>query len=204
ETYEAYQTYESVDVIEDPNSFGVVSHSDDFGDAGADDSASSMQSTMPAPPLPEARWTTPMTGLAALNETQRNSGPVKRATPNSAGETVTGSIDALFSGAGSSAADASAAAALAEAFADEAPVASPLAGVPAHRASNELRLDHVFKANAPPRSDVEDEGFSFDQFFADDMGDPAAGASGDAGAPSPEATDDIAQFNAWLNGLKKT
>jgi hypothetical protein len=36
------------------------------------------------------------------------------------------------------------------------------------------------------------------------MADPAEESSGDAAPGSPEATDDIAQFNAWLNGLKKT
>ena len=124
----------------------------------------------------------------------------RRATPHM-GKSVSGSIDALFSGADATAADASAATTLAEAF---APKAAPLQGVPAHRAANELSLDHVFKANTPPRSDVETDGFSFDQFFADDMSDPAPSPAGDAGTPSPEATDDIAQFNAWLNGLKKT
>jgi tetratricopeptide (TPR) repeat protein len=131
------------------------------------------------------------------------SGPTRRATPNP-GDTVSGSIDALFSDADASAADAAAAATLAEAFAPASLAAMPLHGVPAHRATNELSLDHVFKSSTTPRSDVETDGFSFDQFFADDMSEPAPNSAGDAGAPSTEATDDIAQFNAWLNGLKKT
>jgi len=36
------------------------------------------------------------------------------------------------------------------------------------------------------------------------MTDPTAESTGDAAPGSPDATDDIAQFNAWLNGLKKT
>jgi hypothetical protein len=36
------------------------------------------------------------------------------------------------------------------------------------------------------------------------MADPTEESSADAAPGSPEATDDIAQFNAWLNGLKKT
>ncbi|MEP6493816.1 MAG: tetratricopeptide repeat protein [bacterium] len=205
ETVETVETYQSTAMTDHADVYAEASVADDFAPDAEHETVA--QPRMPAPPLPEARWTTPPTGLDALNQTPRNSGPVKRATPNSSGETVTGSIDALFTGAGSSVADASAASALAEAFAADSAAtaaASPLHGVPAHRASNELRLDHVFKANTPPRSDVEDEGFSFDQFFSDDMSDPAAGTPGDGGAPSPESTDDIAQFNAWLNGLKKT
>jgi tetratricopeptide (TPR) repeat protein len=131
-----------------------------------------------------------------------------RMTPG-ASETISGSIDALFSGAGASASDAAAADALAAAFAESAPdpvppESMPLEGTPAHRAQDELSLDHVFKAATPPSQGGGANGFSFDQFFADEMADPAEESSGDAAPGSPEATDDIAQFNAWLNGLKKT
>jgi tetratricopeptide (TPR) repeat protein len=131
-----------------------------------------------------------------------------RMTPGSS-ETVSGSIDALFSGAHASVSDTVAADALAAAFATTAPEptsveSSPLDGTPAHRAPDELSLDHVFKANTPPRASGATNGFSFDQFFADEMTDPAAESSADAAPGSAEATDDIAQFNAWLNGLKKT
>ena len=126
-----------------------------------------------------------------------------------ASETVSGSIDALFSGAHASVSDTVAADALAAAFARTVPepasVEPSLEGTPAHRATDELSLDHVFKANTPPRSSGATNGFSFDQFFAEEMTDPAAESTGGDAAPgSPDATDDIAQFNAWLNGLKKT
>ncbi|HEY4216930.1 MAG TPA: tetratricopeptide repeat protein [Gemmatimonadaceae bacterium] len=114
---------------------------------------------------------------------------------------VSGSIDALFGGAEASASDASAATTLHEAFAAEGPEATPLRGVPAHTASSELSLDHVFKGNAPPPAD--NDAFSFDQFFAEEMTDAAPNAGGEGSAPAQPA-DDIAQFNAWLNGLKKT
>ncbi|HEV8498517.1 MAG TPA: tetratricopeptide repeat protein [Gemmatimonadaceae bacterium] len=131
-----------------------------------------------------------------------------RMTPG-ASETVSGSIDALFSGAHASVSDTVAADALAAAFARTVPepasVEPSLEGTPAHRATDELSLDHVFKANTPPRSSGATNGFSFDQFFAEEMTDPAAESTGGDAAPgSPDATDDIAQFNAWLNGLKKT
>ena len=133
---------------------------------------------------------------------------MRRETPGTSA-TVSGSIDALFSGRGPSASDVEAADALSQAFGPdkaETPPA-PLKGVPAHAASSELSLDHVFKSTQPRRQDVENIDFSFDQFFSDELGDnapksgtePSANA-GKGGAPG----DDIAQFNNWLNGLKKT
>lgn len=131
--------------------------------------------------------------------------PAPEATPRSAtpSETVTGSIDALFANSTQSEDDRSAANALAQAFGDW-PEPTPIGGVPAHEASSELSLDHVFKANAPvPRRDDADA-FSFDQFFSEELGEGAAGSEhGPERAPA-EGTDDIAQFNTWLNGLKKT
>jgi hypothetical protein len=124
--------------------------------------------------------------------------------PTPASETVSGSIDALFSGADASSSDATAANTLAQAFASEGPDTAPLQGMPAHRAANELSLDHVFKVNPAPRPESESEGFSFDQFFADDMTEPAPKPGAEPLSPSSHASDDIAQFNNWLNGLKKT
>jgi tetratricopeptide (TPR) repeat protein len=131
-----------------------------------------------------------------------------RMTPG-ASETITGSIDALFSGAHPSVSDSFAADAFAAAFAGTAPENSPeeppvLPGTPAHRATDELSLDHVFKANTPPRESGATDGFTFDQFFADETTETSAESSDDAGPGAAEASDDIAQFNAWLNGLKKT
>ena len=57
------------------------------------------------------------------------------------------------------------------------------------------------------RQEADNDGFSFDQFFSDELGEGASkggadseSSAGKGGAPS----DDIAQFNNWLNGLKKT
>jgi hypothetical protein len=125
-------------------------------------------------------------------------------TPAVARETVSGSIDALFSGADSSSKDANAASTLAQAFAPEGPETTPLQGMPAHKASSELSLDHVFKTGQAPRAEGEGDGFSFDQFFSDDLGDNATKGSHETPASPKQGPDDIAQFNAWLNGLKKT
>ena len=141
-----------------------------------------------------------------------------RISTSVASDTVSGSIDALFSGADSEESEQSDAAAslgasdrdaIANAVAPDAEASpsepEPISGAPARRATDELSLDHVFKSNAPPRSSGEAENFSFSQFFAEES-KPAASANpggGAAPAPAPESTDDIAQFNAWLDGLKK-
>ena len=79
-----------------------------------------------------------------------------------------------------------------------------MAGNPARRAQDELSLDHVFRE----RANVADRGqpaFSFDQFFSQNAGERAGAAPADqAGAPTASPDDDIQQFNAWLEGLKKT
>jgi hypothetical protein len=98
-------------------------------------------------------------------------------------------------------ANVTAATVLAEAFSDDETVATPLEGVPAHRAPNELSLDHVFRT---PSKGVESAAFSFDRFFSEESKEKKP-----APAPEPQesttgALDDIEQFNAWLNGLKKS
>jgi hypothetical protein len=128
----------------------------------------------------------------------------RRSSPAAAGATVSGSIDALFSGAGASNTDVNAATTLADAFASDGPETSQLKGVPAHRASSELSLDHVFRAATPAQGTQAASNFSFDQFFSEGMSDTAPAASGDPSGAHPQTPDDIAQFNAWLNGLKKT
>lgn len=127
-----------------------------------------------------------------------------RPTPSSS-ETVGGSLDMLFSGADAAANDAHAARTLADAFAPDTPETSPLQGMPAHRASSELSLNHVFKGSTPQRVSTETDAFSFDQFFTENAaeGTPGPDAEGSPATPA-EGADDIAQFNAWLNGLKKT
>ena len=125
--------------------------------------------------------------------------------PRSAGatETVTGSIDALFSNAAPSEEDRSAADALAQAF-GEWPEPTPIRGIPAHEASSELSLDHVFKANAPVPRREDPDAFSFDQFFSEESGESSAAGPSEQSGGAASGGDDIAQFNAWLNGLKKT
>ena len=162
--------------------------------------------------------------LRATNRTtepafERASSPAHepRVSTSVASDTVSGSIDALFSGANSEQAEPSAPApssgvsnraAIANAVAPDAEASpsepEPISGAPARRATDELSLDHVFKSNAPPRSSGEAENFSFSQFFAEES-KPAASANpgGAAPAPASDSTDDIAQFNAWLDGLKK-
>jgi len=125
-------------------------------------------------------------------------------TATSAGSTVGGSLGELFSGADAAASDTEAANMLAAAFASEGPETAALEGLPAHRAASELSLDHVFRGNTTPRPAGDTDGFSFDQFFADEATDGAAETSGDAAPSAAQGADDIAQFNAWLNGLKKT
>jgi tetratricopeptide (TPR) repeat protein len=140
---------------------------------------------------------------SAQPEPSSSSQTATPARASGATETVTGSIDALFSNAAPSDEDRSAANALAQAF-GEWQEPTPIRGVPAHEASSELSLDHVFKANAPVPRREDADAFSFDQFFREESGEssePGAGEQSTSGAPG---SDDIAQFNAWLNGLKKT
>jgi hypothetical protein len=110
-----------------------------------------------------------------------------------------GSIDALFGGASAFDDDVLAADTLAQAFATD-PTVDPMHGQPARPAASELSLDHVFRQPSPAHAGEGAGGFSFDQFFAGDLGEAASGAPAEA----PGDTDDIAQFNAWLNGLKKS
>jgi tetratricopeptide (TPR) repeat protein len=114
-----------------------------------------------------------------------------------------GSLDILFSDEPTADADLSAAMSLAQAFGEaECDEAAALQGTPAHPASDELSLDHVFRSATPAKGTPAAGAFSLDQFFS---GEPGSGGAEEAGeSPAPRSTDDIAQFNAWLNGLKKT
>ncbi len=142
--------------------------------------------------------------VAVELDTERTAEPgSSRPSPSPSSDTVSGSIDVLFSGAERSVSDTPAASTFAEAFGPKDAETEPLQGVPAHRASSELSLDHVFKGNKPPKSDEDPDGFSFDQFFSEDATDSSRPGS-EGGTQAQEPTDDIAQFHAWLNGLKKT
>jgi hypothetical protein len=81
------------------------------------------------------------------------------------------------------------------------PTPSGTVGRPARAAASELSLDNVFREPGQRTStEQRRSAFSFDQFFSE-------GGSGDAGgaaaAEEEHSPDDIAQFNAWLEGLKK-
>jgi hypothetical protein len=121
--------------------------------------------------------------------------------PEPADQPLGESSESAFGEAPEPDANVTAATVLAEAFSDEEATAAPLEGVPAHRAPNELSLDHVFRT---PNKGVESSAFSFDRFFSDETKEKKP-----APAPEPQenptgAPDDIAQFNAWLDGLKKS
>jgi hypothetical protein len=134
---------------------------------------------------------------------------------------ATGSIDALFAGAAPSRDDVAAASTLADAFpatgAGAAPADGQIGGRPAHPATTELSLDHVFRegggtdpgarAAAGAREAggrASGAGVSFDQFFSQGaQGGAGGGAESPAAAPQSGGSDDIEQFNAWLQGLKK-
>jgi tetratricopeptide (TPR) repeat protein len=135
---------------------------------------------------------------AAESASDAGTPPAARAsaTPSS-GDSVGSSLGALFSGA-------DAAAPPTEPAAESAlggRMVTPTTGTPAHRATNELSLDHVFKANTGRATG--DQAFSFDQFFSEGAAEPASPTAEPTNESRPDSTDDIAQFNAWLNGLKK-
>jgi hypothetical protein len=111
-------------------------------------------------------------------------------------------IDTLFPNATPSESSLAAATVLADAFTNETEV-TPLTGHPAHRAANELSLDHVFRANTPAQGTQRTGAFSFDKFFSEGSIEQSPGTNTDT-PPGAGSTDDIAEFNAWLSGLKKT
>ncbi|MFL5616631.1 MAG: tetratricopeptide repeat protein [Gemmatimonadaceae bacterium] len=81
----------------------------------------------------------------------------------------------------------------------------PLPGRPSTPAATELSLDHVFRHATPTSGTSAHSSFSFDQFFSQQaQQDVAASDAEAAGAESAGLSDDIQQFNAWLEGLKKS
>jgi hypothetical protein len=128
--------------------------------------------------------------------------PAPAAAPT---ERTGGSIDARFGNQHVGAVEDSAASALAQAFAAESE-ATPLTGNPTRPASGELTLDSVFREG--PRGARAAQGFSFDQFFSQNVeGDKTSGGSSEElpadGEPAQRSEDDIEQFNSWLQGLKQ-
>jgi tetratricopeptide (TPR) repeat protein len=78
-----------------------------------------------------------------------------------------------------------------------------LPGRPSKPAASELSLDHVFRHATPATGSPSH--FSFDQFFSQQaQQDVAASDSEPSGAQNAGLSDDIQQFNAWLEGLKKS
>lgn len=117
-----------------------------------------------------------------------------------------GSVNTLFTGAPVTSDDAAAAEMLAGAFLAPEPAAAAdratsAGGRPARAAASELSLDNVFREPGQRTSTEQRRSpFSFDQFFSE--GGSAEGGDSDAD-PGEASPDDIAQFNAWLEGLKK-
>ncbi|MDQ3949557.1 MAG: hypothetical protein M3282_04350, partial [Gemmatimonadota bacterium] len=119
-----------------------------------------------------------------------------------------GSIDALFAGAAPSREDVAAASTLADAFNAGAPSAAApdaqIGGRPAHPATTELSLEHVFRESAGVASARSTSAVSYDQFFSQPSQAGASTNDDSSGTPPPAGgSDDIEQFNAWLQGLKK-
>jgi tetratricopeptide (TPR) repeat protein len=120
-----------------------------------------------------------------------------RGTPAAPSETVRGSLGALFANA-----DAASGPGIAKPSPAQSPEPQPLQGAPAHKAASELSLDHVFKKGKAPRESDPDR-LSFDQFFADHLVEGSAKSGAEPKGSPRQGADDVAQFNTWLNRLKK-
>ncbi|HEU4995274.1 MAG TPA: tetratricopeptide repeat protein [Gemmatimonadaceae bacterium] len=133
--------------------------------------------------------------------------PTVPLSPAESSAPATATLSELFGGAAVSESDESAAHALALSFAgstlagaDSALDSLDTTGAPAHLATNELSLDTVFgtgKSVAAPSS------FSFDQFFSRRATTPPASSVQAPADADANATDDIADFTQWLEGLKQ-
>jgi tetratricopeptide (TPR) repeat protein len=131
-------------------------------------------------------------------------------TPSRQSGSVADSLGSLFAGAEqASSAAASPRAPRADDFAapasaDAGSEPPPLPGRPSKPAASELSLDHVFR-HATPATGNSSHSFSFDQFFSQQaQQDVAASDAAPSSEESAGLSDDIQQFNAWLEGLKKT
>ena len=86
-----------------------------------------------------------------------------------------------------------------------APTGATIAGRPSTPAATELSLDHVFRHATPASGTGSHSSFSFDQFFSQQAQQDVTAADAEpANEESAGLSDDIQQFNAWLEGLKKT
>ena len=159
---------------------------------------------------------------AAANDAVTTAAPSPAAAPPDAQsrrpgeETLAGSLHSLFTGAESDTARKQSRPTddiqqLTEAVpsadtASRSPEESPtIPGRPATPAATELSLDHVFRHATPAAGTGTHSSFSFDQFFSQqaqkDVAGPDTEGSSETGSGQ---SDDIQQFNAWLEGLKKT
>jgi tetratricopeptide (TPR) repeat protein len=85
------------------------------------------------------------------------------------------------------------------------PEPAPIRGRPSTPAATELSLDHVFRHATPATGTGSQSGFSFDQFFSQQAQQDVKATDAEPSVEaSPGQADDIQQFNAWLEGLKKT
>ena len=118
-----------------------------------------------------------------------------------------GSVDTLFGSAEVPSEDERAARTLATVFTtgDLAAIEPPVQGRPTRAAQTEISLDHVFRDGSQKHTPRRSAGFSFDQFFSESAGGtaPVTPAPPSSDAAPPDASGDIEQFNAWLEGLKK-
>ena len=79
------------------------------------------------------------------------------------------------------------------------------AAAPTQPAATELSLDYVFRHVTPAKGTPGQPNFSFDQFFSQESQQDAATSGGEPPRePTTGESDDIQQFNAWLEGLKKS
>jgi hypothetical protein len=143
-------------------------------------------------------------------EPQRQATPSPNEPRSSRGgaETVGGSLTSLFAGA-----EREAPTEASPHFTSSAPPprddarsdAGELPGRPSTPAATELSLDHVFRHATPAAGGAAHSSFSFDQFFSQQaQQDVAASDAERSTGESAGLSDDIQQFNAWLEGLKKT
>jgi len=142
-----------------------------------------------------------------------------KSSPRSSGQgrasdTIGGSLDALFKDAeparGADGAPSPLEIAFGGAPTRDAPASTaaddgaPLRGRPATPAASELSLDHVFRHATPAGGNAAQSNFSFDQFFSQQAQKAASETGNASGEVNAGVNDDIQQFNAWLEGLKKS
>jgi hypothetical protein len=150
----------------------------------------------------EASPPAPQTPRAAQPETRQAASP--------SASSVGGSIHNLFTEAERPSTDRAAspnngAMAASRPPARVEPEPEPIRGRPSTPAATELSLDHVFRHATPAAGTGSQSGFSFDQFFSQQAQQDVKATDAEPSVEaSPGQADDIQQFNAWLEGLKKT